>query len=49
MASMYPATFLGLDRELGRVAAGYRANLVIFNNQIQVAAVVVGGEYFELV
>ena len=28
MASRTPAAFLGLDRELGRVAPGYRADLV---------------------
>ena len=28
MASTYPAAFLGLDSEIGRIAPGYRANLV---------------------
>ena len=28
MASVYPARFLGVDSELGRIARGYRANLV---------------------
>ena len=28
MASLYPAAFLRLDRQLGRIAPGYRANLV---------------------
>ena len=28
MASTYPAQFLGLGSELGRIAPGYRANLV---------------------
>jgi N-acetylglucosamine-6-phosphate deacetylase len=48
MASTYPAAFLSLDSELGRIAPGFRANLVVFNNQIQVAAVVVGGEFQEV-
>jgi N-acetylglucosamine-6-phosphate deacetylase len=29
MASANPARFLGLERELGRIAPGYRANLVV--------------------
>lgn len=34
MASLSPARFLGLDRELGRVAAGYRANLVLLDARL---------------
>lgn len=47
MASTYPAEFLGLGDELGRIAPGYRANMVVFNNQIQVSASVVGGVFYE--
>jgi N-acetylglucosamine-6-phosphate deacetylase len=36
MASLYPAEFLGLAGELGRIAAGYRANLVIADEAINV-------------
>jgi N-acetylglucosamine-6-phosphate deacetylase len=36
MASEYPAAFLGLDHELGRIAAGYRANLVLLDDALQV-------------
>jgi N-acetylglucosamine-6-phosphate deacetylase len=36
MAGEYPATFLGLDRELGRIAAGYRANLVLMDDELRV-------------
>jgi N-acetylglucosamine-6-phosphate deacetylase len=36
MASEYPAAFLGLDRELGLIAPGYRANLVLLNDALQV-------------
>jgi N-acetylglucosamine-6-phosphate deacetylase len=36
MASEYPAAFLGLDGELGRIAAGYRANLVLVDDDLQV-------------
>jgi N-acetylglucosamine-6-phosphate deacetylase len=37
MASEYPAAFLGLDRELGRIEAGYRANLALLNDDLQVS------------
>jgi N-acetylglucosamine-6-phosphate deacetylase len=36
MASEYPAAFLGLDRELGRIEAGYRANLALLDDDLQV-------------
>jgi N-acetylglucosamine-6-phosphate deacetylase len=36
MASEYPAAFLGLDGELGRIAPGYRANLVLVDDRLQV-------------
>jgi len=36
MASEYPAEFLGLGDELGRIAPGYRANLVAVDDDIQV-------------
>jgi N-acetylglucosamine-6-phosphate deacetylase len=36
MASEYPAAFLGLDRELGRIAAGYRANLALLDDDLRV-------------
>jgi N-acetylglucosamine-6-phosphate deacetylase len=36
MASEYPAAFLGLDRELGRIAPGLRANLVLVDDALQV-------------
>ena len=44
MASVNPATFLGLDHELGRIAPGYRASLVVLNNQLQVVATWIDGE-----
>lgn len=37
MASEYPAAFLGLERELGRIAPGYRANLALLNDDLQVS------------
>jgi N-acetylglucosamine-6-phosphate deacetylase len=36
MASEYPAAFLGLESELGRIAPGYRADLVLLNDVLQV-------------
>jgi N-acetylglucosamine-6-phosphate deacetylase len=36
MASAYPAAFLKLDHELGRLAPGYRANLVLLDDQLEV-------------
>lgn len=36
MASWHPAQFLGLSDELGRIAPGYRANLVLVTEQFEV-------------
>ena len=36
MASTYPAEFLGLGHELGRIAPGYRANLVLADDRLNV-------------
>src|SRR5271170_7205420 len=36
MASQYPAEFLGLGHELGRIAPGYRANLVLLDDALHV-------------
>jgi N-acetylglucosamine-6-phosphate deacetylase len=36
MASEYPAEFLGLGSELGRIAPGYRANLVLMDDEFKV-------------
>ena len=36
MASEYPAEFLGLGSELGRIAPGYRANLVLMDDEFTV-------------
>jgi N-acetylglucosamine-6-phosphate deacetylase len=36
MASQNPAEFLGLGHELGRIAPGYRANLVLADDQLRV-------------
>jgi len=44
MASTYPAQYLSLDDELGYIAPGYRANLAIFNNEINVSSVIINGD-----
>lgn len=36
MASLYPAEFLGLSHELGRIEPGYRANLVVADDHLNV-------------
>jgi N-acetylglucosamine-6-phosphate deacetylase len=36
MASTYPAEFLGLGGEMGRIAPGYRANLVLVDDKVNV-------------
>ena len=36
MASQYPAEFLGLGHELGRIAPGYRANFVLIDDAFNV-------------
>ena len=36
MAGEYPAEFLGLGDELGRIAPGYRANLVLVDDDVRV-------------
>jgi N-acetylglucosamine-6-phosphate deacetylase len=44
MASLYPAQFLGLDDEIGRIAPGYRANLVALDARLHVANTWIDGE-----
>jgi N-acetylglucosamine-6-phosphate deacetylase len=44
MASLYPASFLGLDDQLGRVAPGYRADLTLLRPDLSVLATWVGGQ-----
>jgi N-acetylglucosamine-6-phosphate deacetylase len=43
MASTYPAQFLGLDAELGRIAPGYRANLVAVDAKVNVISTWIDG------
>ncbi|QRO01787.1 N-acetylglucosamine-6-phosphate deacetylase [Archangium violaceum] len=44
MASLYPASYLGLDDQLGRVAPGYRADLTLLRSDLSVLATWVGGQ-----
>lgn len=43
MASTYPAEFLGLQQSYGRIAAGYRADLVVLNDDLSVHETWIGG------
>jgi N-acetylglucosamine-6-phosphate deacetylase len=44
MASQTPASFLGLGADFGRIAPGYRADLVHLNDDLQVQATWITGE-----
>ena len=44
MASRAPAAFLGLDGEIGRIAAGFRADLVLLDASLQARATWIGGD-----
>ncbi|MEH6571086.1 MAG: N-acetylglucosamine-6-phosphate deacetylase [Halioglobus sp.] len=45
MAALYPATFLKLEDELGRIAKGYRADLVHFDKDFQVHSTWLAGAH----
>ncbi len=44
MASLHPAEFLGLSHELGRIEPGYRANLVLADDRLNVLETWIDGE-----
>jgi N-acetylglucosamine-6-phosphate deacetylase len=44
MAALYPAQFLRLDHELGRIAAGYRADLVLLDANFEVKSTWISGQ-----
>ena len=44
MASLYPAQFLGLDASVGRIAQGYRADLVLLDDNQNVTATYINGK-----
>jgi N-acetylglucosamine-6-phosphate deacetylase len=43
-ASLTPAASLGLDAVVGKIETGYWADLVLLDEQLEVAATVVGGQ-----
>ncbi len=43
MAALYPASFLRLDHELGRIEPGYRADLVLLDGDFHVKATWISG------
>ena len=43
MAAQYPAEFLGIGGERGRIAAGYRADLVLLDGEVRVRRSWIGG------
>lgn len=44
MASLYPAQFMGLAHEQGRIAPGYKANFVVADDQIHVSETWIDGQ-----
>jgi N-acetylglucosamine-6-phosphate deacetylase len=44
MGSAYPAEFLGLGNEIGRIAPGYRANLVAMTERVEVKQTWIDGK-----
>ena len=44
MASLHPAAFLRLDHDRGRIAAGYRADLVLLDDRFQAQRVWIAGD-----
>ena len=44
MASLYPAEFMQLDNQLGRIKSGYRADITHFNDDFKVENTWVSGE-----
>jgi len=45
MATLYPATSIGVENKLGRIKKGMVANLTIFDRDFNVQATVVNGQY----
>lgn len=46
MASLYPAIAIGLDRELGRLTAGYRADAIHLDDELNILQVWANGATF---
>ncbi len=45
MATLYPATAIGVEDKLGRIKKGMVANLTVFDRDFNVQATVVNGQY----
>ena len=43
MASLYPAEFLGIAHDVGRIAPGFKANFVVADDQVQVSETWIDG------
>jgi N-acetylglucosamine-6-phosphate deacetylase len=43
MASAYPAAWLGLEREVGRIVAGQRADFAVVDDKLKVVETWIGG------
>jgi N-acetylglucosamine-6-phosphate deacetylase len=48
MAGLYPARVLKRDQDLGRLAAGYIANLAVFDENFGMRGVVDRGEWLPM-
>lgn len=46
MATLNPARFCGVDDHKGRIAPGYDADLVLFDEDFQIKQVIIGGKTF---
>ena len=44
MASLYPAKFLGIDKQFGSLEIGKRADLVLINDEYKVQQTYIGGQ-----
>jgi N-acetylglucosamine-6-phosphate deacetylase len=48
MASLTPATILGLEHDFGSLEVGKRADVLVVNAQLEIRRVFVGGEEVSL-
>ena len=49
MASLYPAQLIKKDHLVGKIKAGYEANLILFDNEFNPLSVFLGGETHKMV
>ncbi|MCL9782573.1 N-acetylglucosamine-6-phosphate deacetylase [Vibrio sp. S4M6] len=48
MATLYPATAIGVQDSLGRIRKGMTANLTVFDSSYQIQAAIVNGKYEQI-